>query len=608
MTSFWRLAKHLLHEKKTLLWAMVFACVSAGGLAAGLLSLGPMFTIILDTSDPTSLAALAVNRNAEGGFPRVPDWLIGRLPTDPFDSIVVLIVLLGALTLFGGVANFLHQYLSQTLVARSVARIRLEAFDRVVHMPLSRVMVRGPSEFIARIVRDSAELQKGLIALVSRAVTNVFKALAAGMVAIIVDWKLVLVAVPTVVVMGVVMRKLGKRIRRGTRGSLQAQEGLLRVATESLQGLRAVKSSTAEAETLERFEVQNRETVRHELRVRTARAMSPPVVESLASGVLLILALFAARQIMQGDLPLDRFVLSLGALAVAGANLRPLTALVNEIHAGTAPAQRLCDILDEPVERDEHPKPQAVRHARSIEFDHVSFTYPGADRPALSDVSLNVLHGEKVAIVGPNGCGKTTLLSMLPRLLVPDSGRVLIDSQDVMGFDLKSLRRQIGVVTQDTVMFRGTIAENIAFGLGDGIALDQIVNAARRAHADEFILRIPGGYEANVAEQGTSLSGGQKQRLAIARAIMRDPSILILDEATSQIDAESEAHINAALDEFCHGRTALVIAHRLSTVLHADRIVVMDAGRIIDVGTHDQLLARCDLYRRLSKTQLVAAD
>jgi ABC-type multidrug transport system fused ATPase/permease subunit len=224
-------------------------------------------------------------------------------------------------------------------------------------------------------------------------------------------------------------------------------------------------------------------------------------------------------------------------------------------------------------------------------------------------VSLNILHGEKIAIVGPNGCGKTTLVSLLPRLLVPDAGggRVIIDGHDVAEFDLRSLRRQIGVVTQETVLFRGSIASNIAFGMPDATR-ERIIDAARRAHADEFIRQIPNGYDADVAEQGASLSGGQRQRLAIARAIMRDPSILILDEATSQIDAESEMHINAALREFGRGRTALVIAHRLSTVLHADRIVVMEGGAIIDVGRHDQLLERCELYRRLSKTQLVAVE
>jgi len=195
---------------------------------------------------------------------------------------------------------------------------------------------------------------------------------------------------------------------------------------------------------------------------------------------------------------------------------------------------------------------------------------------------------------------------VLPRLLIPDSGRVMIDGHDIAGMDLHQLRRQIGVVTQETVIFRGTVAENIAFGL-EGITREQIIDAAQRAHAEEFILRIPNAFDADIQEQGTSLSGGQRQRLAIARAILRDPAILILDEATSQIDAESEMHINQAITEFCRGRTALVIAHRLSTVLNADRIVVMDAGRVVDQGRHEQLLERCELYRRLSHTQLIGA-
>jgi ABC-type multidrug transport system fused ATPase/permease subunit len=613
MTAFWRLAKHLLHERAALFWAMLFAFLSAGGLAVGLLSLGPLLKIILDVDDPKSLAELATARSASGAFPAVPQWLVELLPTTAFGSILLLLGTVALLTIAGGIANFLHQYLSQTVVARAIARIRAHAFDRVVHMPLGRVMVRGPSEFIARIIRDTAELQRGLIALVSKAVTSVLKGIAAGLVAIVVEWQLVLIAVPTAIVMAIILRKLGKRIRRGTRGSLKAQENLLRVATESFQGLRAVKAATAEDEIVGRFAQHNLEAVRNELKVRTARALSAPVVETLATFVLLLLAVFAVREILQGDLPLADFTLSLGALAMAGASLRPLTGLVNEIQAASAPAQRIVDVLDEPIEMTgdgpwvAHASPQAARHMRSIEFQNVSFTYPGAEQAALRDVSLNILHGEKIALVGPNGCGKTTLVSLLPRLLIPDSGRVSIDGQDIAAFDLRSLRRQIGVVTQETVLFRGSIAANIALGVS-GATREQIVEAARRAHADEFIRRIPGEYDADVAEQGTSLSGGQRQRLAIARAIMRDPSILILDEATSQIDAESEMHINAALDEFGQGRTVLVIAHRLSTVLHADRIAVMDGGRIVDVGRHDQLLERCELYRRLSRTQLVSVE
>jgi ABC-type multidrug transport system fused ATPase/permease subunit len=447
-----------------------------------------------------------------------------------------------------------------------------------------------------------------MIALVSKAVTSVLKGAAAGMVAIVVDWKLTLITIPTALVLAIVLRKLGKRIRRGTRGSLKAQEGLLRVSTEALQGLRAVKANTAEAEAIARFSEINDDVITHELRARTARALSAPVVETLATFVILILGIVAAKGIIAGQIPLDQFTVTLGSLAMAGASLRPLTTLVNEMHAAAAPADRLADLMTEPEELvDGSDLKEAPRHGRSIEFDGIKFTYPGAEQAALRDVSLNILHGERVAIVGPNGCGKTTLLSLLPRLLTPEAGCVRLDGQDTAQFTLRSLRRQIGVVTQDTVLFRGSIAYNIAYGLGD-VPQEKIVDAARRAHADEFINRVPGGYNADVAEQGASLSGGQRQRLAIARAILRDPSILILDEATSQIDAESEHHINMAITEFCKGRTALVIAHRLSTVLNADRIVVMDSGRIVDQGRHEQLLERCELYRRLTHTQLVAAD
>jgi ABC-type multidrug transport system fused ATPase/permease subunit len=511
----------------------------------------------------------------------------------------------------GGIANFLHQYLSQTVTTRAIARIRQHAFENVIFMPLSRVITRGPSEFVARIVRDTAELQRGMIALVSKAVTSILKGLAAFIVAIIIDWKLTFVALPTALVMGVILRKLGKRIRRGTRGSLKAQEGLLRVSTEVLQGLRAVKANTAESDAMMRFESMNNEAVRHDLKVRTARALSAPVVETLATFVILILAIVAVRSIIAGTLAIDQFTLAIGSLAMAGASMRPLTGLINEIQGASAPAGRLLDLMHEPREyaRDGlhgQPQPSKFRHSRSIEFKEVVYTYPGAEAAALRDINLNILHGERVAIVGPNGCGKTTLLSLVPRLLVPGSGKLLIDGIDIATLDLRSLRRQIGVVTQDTVLFRGSIASNIAYGLTDATR-EQIIHAAQRAHADEFIRRIPGGYDADVLEQGASLSSGQRQRLSIARAILRDPSILILDEATSQIDAESEAHINQAITEFTQNRTTLLIAHRLSTVLNADRIVVMEAGRIIDQGRHEHLLDRCELYRRLSHTQLVSA-
>jgi ABC-type multidrug transport system fused ATPase/permease subunit len=236
----------------------------------------------------------------------------------------------------------------------------------------------------------------------------------------------------------------------------------------------------------------------------------------------------------------------------------------------------------------------------------VTFSYANDATPAINDFSVTIPHGQRVAIVGPNGSGKTTLVSMLPRLLRPQAGSVSIDGTDIATVDLHSLREQMGVVTQDTVLFSGSISDNIRFGsVADQTAVEV---AAKQAHAHEFISEMEGRYDATVYEHGTSLSGGQRQRLAIARALLRDPAILIFDEATSQIDTESERLINDTLRQYCAGRTVLLIAHRLSTVQSADRILVLDRGALVGDGSHDELLTSCDVYQRLAETQLITAN
>jgi len=607
---FWLYAKRMLRRRRLAAGTVVFSIISAGGLATGLVASGEVLRLILAKDPNSNLRTVVEAQVAKGGVVAsiLPTPLVEMLPTDRLAGVALILAGLCVLTVLGAVANFLHQYCSLTLSMVTIAEIRLDAFRHALRLPLGNVLRRGPTEIVSRITRDSAELERGFSALTSKALAQVTKGVAAFAAAVWFDWRLTIAAVVVAPIIANVLRKFGKRIRRSSRNTLIAYEDLLRTANESMQGLRGIKTATAERAARRRFGRANRRVVREDRRARLARAISAPLVEMLAIFLIAGLALLAAHEILAGRMEFERFILTLGALAVAGGSFRPLTGLLNDIQAASAPAERLHEILATPAEgMRERDLPALPRHARSIEFDEVRFRYEGAERDAVRGVSLSIRHGEFVAIVGPNGCGKTTLASLLTRLFDPTEGCVRIDGIDLRAASLVSLRRQVGVVPQEPLLVRGTIRENILLGLDGGPGMDRAIDRALGlAHAAQFVAALPKGLDNELGEGGSGLSGGQRQRLAIARALMRDPSVLILDEATSQIDAESEAQISAAIDEFRRGRTLVAIAHRLSTVRSADRIVVMDDGAILDAGTHGELLARCELYQRLVATQLVS--
>ncbi len=594
----------MLRYRLTLCGAFAAALLSAAGLGTGLLGIYPILEGILGQGRELPQLATDLNRHLPG-WAQIPGSWIAALPPGRFTAVACVMAVLGVLTVLGGAANFLHQYLALTVVQRTVANVRREAFHLVLRLPLRRVVAEGASDTVSRIVNDTTQLEAGLTALLSRAVAQVTKGLAALLAAFVFHPALAFVSCLVGPVLYVIIRKLGKRIRRASRSALASQAGLYGAATQALQGLRVVKVHTTERLEAGRFHRINKEVMRQMLRARTARALSSPLLEVTALVILGVLTLVAARLVILGVLDRGAFMMTIACLSVAGASLRPLSGIVNDIQASGAAAGRLRELMDsEPEPGHDRTLPAMPPHRQSIEFRGVTLWYPRAERPALDRVDLVIRHGERVAIVGPNGSGKTTLLSLVPRLFDPDRGAVLIDGRDLRQFSVRSVRRQIGVVTQETVLFRGTIRENIAYGADDA-ADARVESAAKRARAHEFIAGLPRGYETMVGEQGLTLSGGQRQRLAIARAVLREPSILMLDEATSMIDADSEARIAEAIAEFSVGRTCLIVAHRLSTVLGADRIVVMDQGRIVDEGAHADLLTRCPVYRLIAERQLV---
>lgn len=606
-SAFWHFARRMLKRRGLAVGTLVFSVISAGGLASGLVSIGWVLELILGKDPAVNLSTITTKALADHPqFARfVPDALVSLLPTDRLAGVAVILGALLLLTLVGALANFLHQYCSLTLSMVTASEIRLDAFRHALRLPLATVLRRGPAEIVSRVTRDTAELERGFSALTSKALAQVTKGVAAFAAAVWFDWRLTIVAVVVAPIMAAVLRKFGKRIVRGSRNTLKAYEDLLRNSNEAMQGLRGLKTATAERVARRRFASANRTVIREDRRVRLARSISTPLIEVMAIVAIMALALLAAHEILEGRMKFDNFLMSLASLGVAGGSLKPLTGLLNDIQASSAPAERILEIMAIPAEgMRERELPELPRHRSSIEFKGVRFRYEGADRDALRGVDLNIAHGEFIAIVGPNGCGKTTLASLLVRLFDPTEGSVRIDGFDLEGVSLRSLRSQIGVVPQEPLLIRGSIRDNVTLGI-DRVDEGALARAMELAHADRFVAALPQGIDTMLGEGGTGLSGGQRQRLAIARALVRDPSVLILDEATSQIDAESEAQISAAIDGFREGRTVIAIAHRLTTVRSADRIVVMDDGAVVDAGPHAELFGRCDLYRRLVQTQLV---
>lgn len=596
--------------------ALVASLIGATSLGVGLGGMAVVLKQVLskDGQNLPQLAA-AVNKSLDGSSLarglglHISQGFIDSLPTQRYDAVLWTVIVLSVAAMIGSAANYLHGYLSLTVAGWTLRDLRTRVFGHAVRLPLRTVAARGPSAVISQVVFDTQQIWGGYVMVLQRTLSQVLKGGAALVMAFIFDWQIALGGVVVGVIVGVVLRKLGKKIRKAATKGLVAQGELQRTSNEALGNLRVVKTNNAEVRECDRFGVTTATQLHQELKVRRSKSLAAPLSEMAAMLALGAVAIISANWIINNNKAAEDFIMALVSLGVAAGCLKPLTTLYSDLQVTAAAGHRLSDLLAQPLEgAADAGRPALARHRESIALEGVTFTYPGASAPSLIDVSLRVRHGETVAIVGPNGSGKTTLLSLLPRLLDPEKGAVLVDGTDIASVTLDSVRRQIGVVTQETALFKGSIFWNIAYGAEGEVTEARVREAARKARAEEFIAAKPGGYEFEVGEGGAGLSGGQRQRLCIARAVLRDPTILILDEATSMVDADSERQIADALAEFSRGRTCLIVAHRLSTVVHADRIVVMNFGRIEDVGTHAELMVRCPTYRLIATNQLLDGE
>ena len=508
------------------------------------------------------------------------------------------------------VGRGLAQVVQATLVNRIgngiVGDVQVELFGKLVRADLARLRASHTGGFVASVLYDSGLLREaattGLVNLVQQGLTLA----AAGAVMAMNDWKLALFVLLAAPVVALALRRFLRRANKAASGAMQATGALSTAIMEGLDGVRVVKMENREAHEQARVAAVVAERQRHIISGDNARATAAPVSETVMMIVVAGVLAYEGWRAGAGHPDVGGFVAFFGALLMAGQALRQVANLLTVLSQGAVAGRRLFTTLDvRPEVRDAAAAPPLRITAGTITLRDVAFAY-GADPPVLRGLDLEARRGETVALVGPSGAGKTTVLNLIPRFYDVTQGEVDIDGQDVRAVALASLRRSIALVTQEPFLFDDTIAGNIAYARA-GASQSAIEAAARAAAAHEFIAALPNGYDTRVGEAGVRLSGGQRQRIAIARAFLKDAPILLLDEATSALDAESEAQIQAALARLMAGRTTLIIAHRLSTVRGADRIYVLEAGRVVETGRHADLILAGGLYARLARSQDLSA-
>ena len=510
------------------------------------------------------------------------------------------------LYLVKGIGGYFSDYLMADVGQRVVRDLRNRLHAHMLGQSAGFFARRSTGQLLSRITNDVGQVQHVVSETVGDLLQEGLAVVAYAALLFYYDPRLALVCLTGAPVIIYPLAQLGRRLRKTTRRSQEALEHLSHVAGESFIGHRIVKAFGAEAREAEKFQAASAKLHRTNMSVTRLVSVLPPTMELLGAFAIAGALYYGSRQIAVGRLTPGEFTAFIAALLLMYGPIKKLSRVNASIQQAIAAAERIFEVMDRHTEVLERPGAIALSTFRTaIDFDEVAFVYEDAQaRPILRGVTFSVRAGQMIAIVGRSGAGKTTLVNLVPRFYDVTGGRILVDGVDIRNVTLASLRAQIGIVTQETILFDDSVARNIAYGR-PAASMQEIEAAARAAHAHEFIVTLQQGYDTFIGERGQRLSGGQRQRLAIARAILKDSPILVLDEATSSLDSESELLVQEALANLMKNRTSFVIAHRLSTIRRADAIIVMDRGRVVETGRHDELLARGKLYARLYELQLL---
>ncbi|MDQ3820119.1 MAG: ABC transporter transmembrane domain-containing protein [Acidobacteriota bacterium] len=512
-------------------------------------------------------------------------------------------ILLIIFTAVKGVAEYLSSYLMARVGQASVLKLRQDLYSHVLTQSADFFERHRTNYIVSRLVTSAAAIEVAVTATLRDMLRESFTLIAFLAASFYYNWRLTLGSLAIAPIIAVLTARFGRALRNLARESFEGNKRLTDTAQEALANQSIVKAYRAEEHERRRFTTVAREIVRANLRSAKIAALSPPTIEMIGVIAVVVLLFFGQREILAGHMNAAQFLTFLFFLFRSYDPMRKLSRLQNSMEQALAAARHVWDVMDEHAEIPE--KPDAVELkplSREIELRGVSFGYANESRTVLREVNLRIPAGSMIALVGESGGGKSTLTKLLPRFHDPTTGAVLWDGTDLRDVLLGSLRKQIALVTQETVLFNDTVRNNIAYSKLDATHAE-IEEAARVAFAHDFIKELPQGYDTLVGERGIFLSGGQRQRLAIARAVLADAPVLILDEATSALDAESERLVQRALSNLIRNRTTVVIAHRLSTVRRADKIIVMERGRIVETGSHKELLAHGGIYRRLYELQ-----